>query len=77
MQENAKIHPMAAKKLTQAERLVQEQMLAMLEWASDHPAKWHPIGKLDATRKAAELLAKRGVIEIWPETGLYRLKPKS
>jgi hypothetical protein len=36
----------------------------------------HPIGKLDATQKAAELLAKRGVIEIWPETQLYRLKPK-
>ena len=67
---------MAAKKLTQAERLVQEQMLAMLEWASDHPDKWHKIGNLDATRKAAELLAKRDVIEIWPETGLYRLKPK-
>jgi hypothetical protein len=30
--------------------------------------KWHNIGKLDATRKAAELLPKRGVIEIWPET---------
>jgi hypothetical protein len=66
---------MPPKKLTAAERLVQEQMLAMLEWASDNPTKWHPIGKLDATRKAAELLAKRGVIEIWPETGLYRLKP--
>jgi hypothetical protein len=65
-----------AKRLTNAERLVQEQMLAMLEWATDHPGKWHPIGKLDATRQAAELLAKRGVIEIWPETGLYRIKPK-
>src|SRR5450755_2551909 len=66
---------MAKKKLTAAERLIDEQMLAMLEWASDHPTKWHPIGKLEATRKAAELLAKRGVIEIWKETGLYRLKP--
>lgn len=65
---------MAKKKLTAAERLVAEQMLAMVEWASEYPTKWHPIGKLDATRKAAELLAKRGVIEIWPETGLYRLK---
>jgi hypothetical protein len=25
--------------------------------------------------QAAELLEKRGVIEIWPETNLYRLKP--
>jgi hypothetical protein len=63
-----------AKKLTNAERLVQEQMLAMLEWASDCPDKWHSIGKLEATRKAAELLAKRGVIEIWPETNQYSLK---
>jgi hypothetical protein len=66
---------MAKKKSGAAERMVDEQMLAMLEWASDHPTKWHPIGKLDATRKAAELLAKRDVIEVWKETGLYRLKP--
>jgi hypothetical protein len=63
-----------AKKLTKAESLVQEQMLAMLEWASDRPEKWHHIGKMEATKKAAELLAKRGVIEIWPETNMYRLK---
>jgi hypothetical protein len=62
------------RKLSKLERLVDEQMLAMLEWASDRPDKWHPIGKLEATRKAAELLAKRGVIEVWPETQLYRLK---
>jgi hypothetical protein len=68
---------MAAKKLSKSERLVDEQMLAMLEWASDNPTKWHPIGKLEATQRAAELLAKRGVIEVWPETNLYRLKPKS
>jgi hypothetical protein len=30
---------------------------------------------LEATIKAAELLAKLGVIEIWPETNQYRLKP--
>jgi hypothetical protein len=65
---------MAKKKLTAAERLVQEQMLAMLEWASEYPNKWHKIGNLEATKKAADLLAKRGVIEIWGETGLYRLK---
>jgi hypothetical protein len=63
-------------KITAAERLVQEQMLAMLEWASDRPDKWHRIGHLDATKKAAELLAKRGVIELSPETNQYRLKAK-
>jgi hypothetical protein len=64
----------AKKKLTKAERAVDEAMLAMLEWASDHPKAWHRIGKLPEFMSAAELLAKRGVIEIWPETGLYRLK---
>jgi hypothetical protein len=49
---------MPPKKLTAAERLVDEQMLAMIERASEHPTKWHPIGKLAATKKAAELLAK-------------------
>jgi hypothetical protein len=39
----------AKKKLTKEERLVAEQMLAMLEWASDRPGKWHKIGYLDAT----------------------------
>jgi hypothetical protein len=66
---------MAKKKLTGAERLVDEQMLAILEWAAEHPKAWHDVGKLDATKKAAELLAKRGVIELWPETNLYRLTP--
>jgi hypothetical protein len=65
---------MAKRKLTAAERLVDEQMLAILEWASDRPDKWHKIGYLDATKRAAELLAKRDVIEVWKETGLYRLK---
>ena len=67
---------MAAKKLTKEERLVQEQMLAMLEWASDHPDGWHKIRYVDATQEAAKLLKARGVIEIWKETSLYRLKPK-
>jgi hypothetical protein len=30
--------------------------------------------KLEAPRKAAALLEKRGVIEIWPETNMYRIK---
>jgi hypothetical protein len=66
---------MQKKKLTAAERLVDEQMLAIIEWASEHPG-WHKIGNIDASKRAAELLEKRGVIEIWPETGLYRLKPQ-
>lgn len=67
---------MVVKKISKAERLVDEQMLAMLEWASDRPDRWHNIGKMEATQKAAELLAKRGVIEMSPETNQYRLKPK-
>lgn len=66
---------MAKKKLTAAERLLDEQLLALLEWATEHPG-WHKIGNIDASKRAAELLAMRGVIEIWPETGLYRLKPQ-
>jgi hypothetical protein len=64
-----------AKKLIKAELKVQEQMLAMLEWASDHPKRWHDIGKLEATRKAAQLLEKRGVIETRQPMNRYRLKP--
>jgi hypothetical protein len=67
---------MEKKKLSAAERLVDEQMLAMLEWASEHPETWHKIGNLDATKKAAEQLAKRGVIEVWLETGLCRVTAK-
>jgi hypothetical protein len=64
------------KKLTKAERLVNEQMLAILEWAADHPKRWHDIGKMPETLKAADLLAKRGVIEIRQPMNQYRLKPK-
>lgn len=52
---------MAKKNLTKAERMVDEAMLAMLEWASDHPKSWHDIGKLPEFKSAAELLAKRAV----------------
>jgi hypothetical protein len=61
-------------KLTAAERLVDDQMLAMLEWASYRPGKWHKIGNLVATKKAAELLAKCGAIEIWEQASMCRLK---
>ena len=64
------------KKITNAERDVRREMLAMLEWASKRPDRWHKIGNLQTDQKAAELLEKRGVIEIWRGTGLYRLKPE-
>jgi hypothetical protein len=66
---------MATKKITKAERLVNEQMLAMLEWAAKHPTRWHDIGKIEATQRAAELLEKRGVIETRQPMNQYRLKP--
>lgn len=64
------------KRLSRAERAVDEAMLAMIEWASDHPKRWHNIGKLAEFKSAAQLLAKRGLIEISPETNQYRLKPR-
>jgi hypothetical protein len=64
----------AVKKLTAAERLVNEQMLALLEWAAEHPG-WHDIGPEPATLKAARLLEQRGVIEIRQPMNQYRLKP--
>lgn len=64
-----------ARKLTKGERLVNEQMLALLEWASEHPKRWHDIGKDPATVQAAELLAKRGVIEIRQPMNQYKLTP--
>jgi hypothetical protein len=51
-------------------------MLAIVEWAADHPKHWHDNGKLPESQKAAELLAKRGVIEIRQPMNQYRLKPK-
>jgi hypothetical protein len=68
---------MATKKLTKAEKLVDEQMLALLEWAADRRKSWHPIGTLPETQRAAELLASRGVIEIGKAENQYRLKPKN
>jgi hypothetical protein len=44
---------MPVKKLTKEERLLDEQMLAIIEWASERPDKWHSIGKLEASQKAA------------------------
>jgi hypothetical protein len=55
--------------------LVDEQMLAILEWASDHPKHWHDLGPLESTRRAAEALEKRGAIEIRQPMNQYRLVP--
>jgi hypothetical protein len=66
----------AEKKLTKAERAVDEAMLAMLEWASDRTGDWHDIGKLPEFKAAAEFLEKRGVIETRQPWNQYRLKPK-
>jgi hypothetical protein len=65
---------MATRRLSKAERLVDEQMLAIIEWAADHPKHWHEIGPLPASKQAAELLEKRGVIEIRQPMNQYRLK---
>jgi hypothetical protein len=67
---------MPARKLSNAERLVNEQMLAMLERAAKYPTRWHDIGKIEATKRAAELLEKRGVIETRQPMNQYRLKPQ-
>jgi hypothetical protein len=63
------------KRLTKPERLLNEQMLPILEWAAEHPKRWHDIGKMPESQKAAELLEKRGVIEIRQPMNQYRLKP--
>lgn len=63
-----------AKKLTAAERKRDEAMLALLEWAAENSKRWHDIGKLPEFKTAAELLERRGVIEIWRETNRYRRK---
>ena len=66
-----------AKKLSKDERLVNEQMLALLEWAADHAETCHDIGADRATIKAAELLENRGVIEIRRPMNQYKLKPRT
>jgi hypothetical protein len=64
-------------RLTKAEKQVDEQVLALLEWAANRPKSWHPIGTLPETQRAAELLAGRGVIEIRKAENQYRIKPKT
>jgi hypothetical protein len=47
----------------------------MLEWASERSKDWHDIGKLPEFKTAAELLARRNLIEIRQPMNQYRLKP--
>jgi hypothetical protein len=42
------------KRLAKAEKLLNEQMLAILEWAAEHPKRWHDIGKMPESRKAGQ-----------------------
>jgi hypothetical protein len=39
-----------------------------------HHQRWHDIGKIEATQRAAELLEKRGVIETRQPMNQYRIK---
>jgi hypothetical protein len=66
---------MAKKKLTRAERALDAKMLAILEYATRHPRRWHSIGLEPDWRRAAQLLAERGVIEIRQPMNQYRLIP--
>jgi len=54
--------------------VVDEQILALIEWAEK--GTWWPLGGDEATRKAAELLEKRGVIQVNLLVNTYRLTPK-
>lgn len=64
------------KKLTKAERALDDKMLAILEWATQHPKRWHTIGPEKDWNRAAQLLSERGVIEIRQPMNQYRLKPR-
>jgi hypothetical protein len=61
------------KQLTPEERELDKEMLAMLEWGARYSKQWHDIGEVDASRRAAELLAKRGLIEIRRPQNQYRI----
>jgi hypothetical protein len=58
-------------KLTKAEKLVQEQMLALLEWATIRPKSWHSIGTLPETQQAAENRSWRPSPTARPYTSPY------
>ena len=66
-----------AEKPTKAKKAVAEAMLALIEWADEHPGQWCSLGQEEATKHAAALLEKRGVIQVNLLTNVHRLKPNS
>jgi hypothetical protein len=67
---------MMAKKLTTAEQRLNARMLSILEYAAKHPSGWHDIGRDDDSKRAVELLVKRGVLEVRQPMNQYKLTPK-
>jgi hypothetical protein len=61
-------------RLTPHERELDKEMLAIFEWGKRYPKRWHDIGKDEASERAAELLATRGLIEIRQPQNQYRMK---
>jgi len=61
------------KKLPEILPEVEAAMLASLEYAIKYPEDWHKIGFDPIHKQAIEELKTQGVIEIWPETALYRI----
>ena len=52
---------------------VERAMLAALEYAARYPKRWYDIGNDAIDRRAIELLAKRGAVEV-NHANQYRLK---
>jgi hypothetical protein len=52
---------------------VEEAMLTILEYAMKRPADWRTIGRDPVYKAAVDELKRKGVVEVWPETGLYRI----
>jgi hypothetical protein len=42
--------PGMVRRLSKSEKLLNEQMLVLLEWAADHPKRWHDIARARARR---------------------------
>lgn len=66
---------MAIKKLTPAERKLDQAMLLALEYAQQYPAHWHEISPYSVDHAAVEKLKERGIVEV--EGKRYRLKGRS
>jgi hypothetical protein len=63
------------KKLTAAERELDKLMLELLEFA--HATRWRNIGNDPDEKAAAQLLKKRGLIEINEVSNQFRLKKQT